>query len=266
MRFFRRSPPPPPPARPRVAADRRVYAVGDVHGRSDLLIRLLETILADHTARSTAEEAAGRPARRLQLVLLGDYVDRGDQSREVLDMLASLRAETRDDGLVLLRGNHEAALLEFLDDPSGGAAWLSFGGRQTLGSYGITLGMRPGGAELDAAAAALREALGARLGLLRTTVMLHRSGDVVFAHAGIAPGLPLSAQPEQALLWGRSRFLEEGPPEGLVVVHGHYDAPEPVIAPGRICVDTGAYYTGRLTALRLDAEQGFVHVDAGGAP
>ncbi|WP_170317852.1 metallophosphoesterase [Paroceanicella profunda] len=248
-----------------MAADRRIYAVGDVHGRSDLLLRLLETILADHTARTRAEAQAGSPARRLQLVLLGDYVDRGDHAREVLDMLATLRADTRDDGLVLLRGNHEAALLSFLGNPAGGAAWLTFGGRQTLGSYGITLGLHPQEADLATAAEALHAALGPHLGLLRETTLMHRSGDVIFAHAGIAPDLPLSAQPEQALLWGRSRFLEMPPPEGLVVVHGHYDAPEPVTGPGRICIDTGAYYTGRLTALRLDAEQALLHADAGGA-
>jgi len=249
LRPGRRAPEPPTPA---PAADHRIYAVGDVHGRHDLLEALL--------ARLEDDAAAHDDARQPILLFVGDLVDRGDHSREVLDL--ALRARLTWPQTVVLRGNHEAALLDFVEDPERGAAWLGFGGRQTLASYGVPApgaGAEP--PELHAAAEALAAALGAHARFLRETGLMFRSGDVVFAHSGVDPARPLDAQGESALLWGRSAFLEAGPPEGLRVVHGHWDDPEPTLTPARINVDTGAYYTGRLTAVRLDDETALIAVD-----
>ncbi|MEO1502378.1 MAG: metallophosphoesterase [Pseudomonadota bacterium] len=233
----------------------RIYAVGDIHGRSDLFEELLTRLRRD--ADGQTDE------RRSILVLLGDYVDRGDHSREVLDQILK---EAQSDGpwtqIVALRGNHEAALLDFLEDPEKGAAWLSFGGKQTLASYGVPVAKaRPDTKELSDMAQALSRAMGDHVSFLNRTARAYRSGDVVFAHAGVASDVPLSDQSEAAVLWGRSDFLEVGPPPGLRVVHGHWDDYEPVVTEQRLCLDTGAYYSGRLTAARLDSDTELIHVD-----
>lgn len=253
-RLFARRPAPEAPS-PLPHPNERLYVVGDVHGRIDLLDGLLDRLRRDAQAQTDG--------RLPVLVLLGDYIDRGDHSREVLDRLI---AEHYDPGpwdhIVYLRGNHEAALLRFLEDPKGGAAWLGYGGKQTLASYGLSPPhARPDSAELRDLAQNLAHAMGEHVRFLSRTEMSLRSGDVICAHSGIDPALPLEAQTEDSLLWGRSGLLQDGPPEGLRIVHGHWDAPEEVITPGRICVDTGAYYTGRLTAVRLDADTTVLRVD-----
>lgn len=235
---------------PAVAPDERIYAVGDIHGRFDLLIALLRRIAAD--------AATHGDGRRPRLVFLGDYIDRGEQSRQVLEALASLAATGSPD-LVFLRGNHEAALLDFLRDPERHPGWLRFGGLETLASFGI---LPPRGATGAAGRARLRDALAAALAPLRPflegLLPSHRAGDVLFVHAAVDPGRPLERQPEDALLWGHRDFLTEDPVPGVRIVHGHYDAAGPVSLPGRICVDTGAYYSGRLTAVRLDTGEAFL--------
>ncbi|WP_424934468.1 metallophosphoesterase family protein [Amaricoccus macauensis] len=231
-----------------MAPDERIYAVGDIHGRVRLLERMLERIEADI--------AAQQDDRRSRIVFLGDYIDRGDQAREVLDTLVRLRAEFKAAELVFLRGNHEDALLSFLADPSKGSNWLHFGGLQTLVSYGLT---PPKSAvvqldELERLREGLEKVIGPHWEFLEATERLLRSGDVVFVHAGLDPACPLEAQSDDALLWGRSDFLIEGGVSGLRVVHGHYADAEAVVTPRRVCIDTGAYYSGRLTAARLDSD------------
>ena len=247
------APPPGPPPTPLPDPEHRIYAVGDVHGRHDLLEVLLWRLKQD--------AAAHTDGRLPVLVFLGDLVDRGDHTREVIDqVMAAWLSWPRT---ICLRGNHEDALLGFLDKPERGRSWLGFGGVQTLGSYGVPNPPGKAGAEdLRATAAALSRAMGHHARFLRETEMQFRSGDVVLSHSGIDPEVPLDAQSADALLWGRSRQLDLGAPDGLRVVHGHWDAPEPVVTPGRICVDTGAYYTGRLTAVRLDAGTELIAVDA----
>lgn len=244
--FLRRRPDERSGRLPQVAPDERVYAIGDVHGRADLLDALVATIAAD-----AARFDDGRTPR---IVLLGDYVDRGEQSATVLQRVAALRAE----GAVCLRGNHEAALLAFLDAPEEGAAWLGFGGLQTLASYGVRLPGPRDRRALGEAAAALAAALGPAQALLRDLAATHVSGDVVFVHAALVPGVPLERQEDAAMLWGDRRFLVRGWEPGRLVVHGHYAGAAPEVAAGRICVDTGAYHSGRLTAVRLDAEVAFL--------
>lgn len=232
-------------AAPQPDPDQRIYAIGDVHGRSDLLAHLLALLAQD---RDQCEDA-----RRPVLVFLGDLIDRGDHSREALDIA---RAAARDwPEVVYLRGNHEEALLSFLSDPARGAAWLGYGGKQTLASYGVAVPrMNATTTELTETAQSLRQAMGDHIGFLDDMPLLHRSGDVIFAHAGIDPTRAFAEQTEEALLWGRSEFLQLGAPAGTRVVHGHWDDPTAVVTPSRLGLDTGAYYTGLLTAARLDAQ------------
>lgn len=233
-----------------VSHDERVYAIGDVHGRYDLLIKLLSKIHEDALRFSDG--------RRVCLVFLGDYIDRGEDTKRVLDALVYLSSSSKDK-LVLLRGNHEAAMTSFLDDPIAGSAWLEFGGIQTLASFGIS--MPRSWSDRDGrrqARDALARAIKPYTALFNRMCDVHRSGDVVFSHAGVDPDRPLEQQPTSSLHWGHERFLVDQPLERLRVVHGHFDAPTPADFPGRICVDTGAYYSGVLTAVRLDDGQVFL--------
>lgn len=238
-----------------VDANERIYAIGDVHGRVDLLNRILEMI-----ARDVAEQTDGRTPK---MVFLGDYIDRGDNSREALDVLLSVREDLSAENVVFLMGNHEEAALSFLGDPVGKSEWLRFGGLQTLHSYGVAPPKsNPEPADLISVADALRAAMGPHIDFLASMSGMVKSGDVVFVHAGLEPGVELPDQSTQATLWGRSDFIEEGGYDGLRVVHGHYDNAEPVIEHERVCVDTGAYYTGRLTAIRLDDAEKLIVADA----
>lgn len=243
---------------PLVAKDERIYAIGDVHGRHDLLIRLL--------ARIHEDAASQDDGRKVRLVFLGDYIDRGDDSAAVLSTLNQLRAAPPTaparSGIDFLLGNHEAALLRFLDDPVAGRAWLGFGAPQTLASYDIAPApLEPEPAELRALHNALLRAMGPHLDFLRSMAPTARSGDVLFTHAGLNPAAGAVETDVEAMLWGHPEFLCDQPVRGVRVVHGHYDAPRPVSLPGRICVDTGAYYSGTLTAVRLDAGERFISVE-----
>lgn len=227
-----------------LASDGLVYAVGDVHGRADLLAMLLDRIDADREMRG------GRGG----IVFLGDYVDRGDQSREVLELLLERVGEARPP--VFLMGNHERMLLDFVEDPEAGRRWLRFGGLQTLMSYGVGgVGGGGGGADLTPVRDRLIEAMGPHLDFLRTRLALsHRSGNVLFVHAAADPRVPPERQEQEVLLWGAPDFESRARQDGLWVVHGHTVVSEPRSAGGRVAVDTGAYFSGRLSAARIDGE------------
>ena len=222
---------------PRVPDGLRVYAVGDVHGRADLLGRL--------DARVGLDAADATEAER-RIVYLGDYVDRGPDSRGVIELLAG--GPMPGFAAVHLKGNHEDFLLRFLKEPAVAALWLSNGGAATLQSYGI----EPAGRDPEELAAALRATLptGHRR-FLEGLALTHEAGDYFFAHAGVRPGVPLDAQDEEDLLWIREEFLHAATDFGKVVVHGHTPGREPDIAPNHIGIDTGAFATGRLTCLVL---------------
>lgn len=225
------------------SAQHRIYAIGDVHGRVDLLARLLP--------RLTRDAASWDDGRQPVLVFLGDLVDRGDHSREVLELAIAAKQDWTQ--IIYLRGNHEAALLKFLENPTKGSSWLNFGGKQTLASYGVSMpALNAEPTALDSTAQELATAMNGHLPFLKATRLMFQSGEVVFSHAGIDPDCALYVQTEDALLWGKSSFLERGGPSGLRVVHGHWDNPKPVVRPDRLCLDTGAYYSGTLTAARLD--------------
>lgn len=222
-----------------------VYAVGDVHGRADLLAAMHAGIAAD---------AGRRAAARRVVVHLGDYIDRGPASRQVLDTLTGVPLAGFE--CVHLKGNHEDVVLRFLAGSlPNGRHWLRYGGADALASYGLPSpdSERATAAELEA----VRRAVGARLPpahlrFLRTLAMTHREGGYLFVHAGIRPGVPPNAQVPGNLLWIRDRFLDSDADHGAVVVHGHSVSPEPELRPNRIGIDTGAYASGRLTCVALE--------------
>jgi serine/threonine protein phosphatase 1 len=230
--------------KPRVPDGLRVYAIGDIHGRADLLGRLI-TQIADDIERS--------PIPTSLCVLLGDYVDRGSQSRFVLDMLSADLFPTE---MVPLRGNHEMMFLEFLSDAGAGASWRGNGGVETVHSYGIDVSGFRKGRDLEQVAHQFRsEVPAAHIEFLRKTQLSITVGDYFFCHAGIRPGVPLDLQQEEDLLWIREEFLFSEVDHGKVIVHGHTPVLEPDVRPNRINVDTGAYITGRLSALVLEEER-----------
>jgi serine/threonine protein phosphatase 1 len=228
---------------PVVARGERVYAIGDIHGRHDLLVELLNTIWRDIKNISDG--------RRPKLLFLGDFIDRGDDSCDVMDALWRLCEEHSD--VVCLLGNHEAALLDFLRDPVKSKAWLRYGAAQTLASYGIATDLRaPDRPDLLGIRDALKHAMGPHVAFLSGLPHYFRSGNVLFTHAGVNPNAANDIPERQAALWGHPKFQTEQPLANTRVVHGHYDNPEPIVLAGRICIDTGAYYSGILTAVRLD--------------
>jgi serine/threonine protein phosphatase 1 len=223
---------------------RLVYAVGDVHGRADLLRPLMRDIAQDVLAT--------RPKERPLLVFLGDYVDRGPASRQVVDLILQTRADGAFE-VVSLKGNHEEALLEFLDDPSFAEVWTEYGGAATLASYGVwPVADDPWERVRDAFAKTLPEA---HLAFFRGLELVRIVGDYAFVHAGVRPRLPLEAQSEHDLLWIRYEFLQDPGPFEKVIVHGHTPAREPEMLKHRLGLDTGAFATGVLTAVRLYGEE-----------
>lgn len=221
----------------------RIYAIGDVHGRDDLLERLLGQI---------EDDAASDPVKRNMLIFLGDYVDRGLQSKAVLDRLSGDLIPGFE--RVFLKGNHEQAMLQFLEDAAFGKTWKYYGGLETLHSYGVTELTRtddPAAFEhaRERFAAALPDA---HLHFLKSLALSVEFGGYFFAHAGVRPGVPLNRQIEEDLLWIREGFLDSDRSFGKTVVHGHTPGEEVVIRSNRIGVDTGAYMTGVLTALVLE--------------
>jgi len=227
-----------------VPLGRRVYAVGDIHGRADLLIRLLEDLRED----AKKGEYEGRPI----LVFLGDYVDRGFQSKDVINVLLSNLVSPFE--TYFLKGNHEQAMLQFLADPGIGPRWAEYGGAETLVSYGVQPPRtRTSPEEWMQASDELHGALPAEhLNFFKNLDLSVRIGDYVFVHAGVRPGVPLDQQTEQDLLWIREDFLADRRALGAVIVHGHTPATKPYRDARRIGLDTGAYLSGKLTAARFE--------------
>ena len=221
-----------------------LYAIGDIHGRADLLEPLLDA------ARRDADSG-----RTTIVVGLGDYVDRGPDSPGVVDQLLDL-ADRPGIEARFLRGNHDQLLLEFLDDHSLGPYWRRVGGRETLRAYGVDAPstrkrMDQWQKARDAFAAKLA---GRHLGFFRDLELNFTWGDYFFAHAGAQPGIPLEQQTAQDLMWIRKPFLEDDRRFERIVVHGHTPAPEAHADHRRIGLDTGAYMTGTLSACRFEGE------------
>ncbi|MEE9427650.1 MAG: metallophosphoesterase family protein [Paracoccaceae bacterium] len=222
-----------------------VAIVGDIHGRADLLENLLKKV--------------SEKAPDAKVVFVGDYVDRGPDSRKVLDRLRGL------DGAVYLRGNHEVMLLEFLDEPIElGGRWLRNGGINTLESFGIDLEENPSHGAAISASQRLKAALAeGGEAWLRGLPLTWQSGNLVVTHAGPNPVVPIEQQKEQDLLWGHHRFLRDSRKDGIWVAHGHWIREKAISKGGRINVDTGAWKTGRLTAALIGTQGDitFIHSD-----
>ena len=221
---------------------KRIYAIGDIHGRADLLDRLVEVIETD--CKSTSDE--------ITLVFLGDYIDRGFQSKQVIDKLCELESSSRFQ-TVFLMGNHEQAMLRFLDDHTIGPDWSAFGGRETLISYGIIppRDVKSLDQWLDAQASLNSLIPPHHVAFLEALQSHHRIGGFGFVHAGIRPGVPFDEQSDEDRLWIREAFLNADKKEDLFIVHGHSPVDDPFVDHRRINTDTGAYFTGTLCAAKL---------------
>jgi serine/threonine protein phosphatase 1 len=220
----------------------RLYAIGDIHGRLDLLERAISAIERDVAAHGS----------NALTVTLGDYIDRGPESRGVIERLSVNPFPTP---YVALKGNHEAFLADFLADPALGPQWRQLGGLETLNSYGVPVGGLMVSRNYDEAAERLRAALpAAHVAFLRSLKLSLSHGQYFLCHAGVRPGVPLDRQDEHDLLWIRGEFLSSTMDFGKIVVHGHTPMPEPEVLPNRINIDTGAFATGQLAGVVLEED------------
>lgn len=219
-------------------ANAPLYVIGDIHGCLDLLDRLIEAIYRD----------AGERGTESLTVTVGDYIDRGPDSRGVIDRLMANPFPGR---YVALKGNHEAMMESFLADPSLGGLWQYNGGLETLHSFGVR--MTRDWNNFVRAADALRAAFTPEESRFLASLRLSlTAGRYFICHAGVRPGVPLDQQSEEDLLWIRDEFLCSEMDFGKIVVHGHTPSPEPEVMPNRINVDTGAFASGRLTCAVLE--------------
>ena len=236
---------------PEPPAGSRIYAVGDIHGRLDLLEALQAEIVAD---------LARNPVSRAVLVYLGDYVDRGPSPNAVIDRLINQPLPGFE--IIHLKGNHEDFLLRFYNNGEFGESWLMNGGGTTLQSYGVENADDTFNViwHLSEFRNAFRDALPAEhLEFLNSLLLHHREGDYLFVHAGLRPGVPIDQQTAQDQMWIRDDFLFSDTDFGAVVVHGHSPRPDPVVRDNRIGIDTMAYRSGCLTCVVLEGrEQRFI--------
>ena len=219
----------------------RVYAIGDIHGRSDLLSQLLRCI---------EDDCLQHPVERTITVFIGDYIDRGPDSRDVIDLL--LRWQANNDA-VFLRGNHETFLPRFLAVSKTLDDWRQCGGLETLLSYGLLPTINPGREEQTRLADQLAHALPKEhVNFLEKLDPFYSCGDFLFVHAGIRPGIPIDEQVEEDMLWIREDFLAYEQPFERFVVHGHTPVNETDLRSNRINIDTGAFATGCLTCIVIE--------------
>ncbi len=221
----------------RIPDGKIVYAVGDIHGRLDLLERAIASIRVHAAKLSSTEDR--------QIVFLGDYIDRGPDSAQTIEYLLNHRFA--DFAPTFLRGNHEQAMLDFFDAALPDPAWLNYGGVAALASYGIAAGR-----SVDTIRDEMRERVpSTHINFLRRTEMSKSIGDYLFVHAGIRPSVELDRQNPHDFMWIREPFLSENKQFDFRVVHGHTITEYPDIRPNRIGIDTGAYASGVLTTLAL---------------
>lgn len=242
------------PSRPPAALPfgQRAYAIGDVHGRFDLLQDLVARIEADNGAR---------PPSDVHVVMLGDLIDRGPQSREIVDFF--LTAAPSFAKWHFIMGNHEEMLLKLIDQPDAALLpqFLRYGGRETFESYGAPQRVldTPDLFSPDTLPFYVPEAHRIFLRRMDDGIQV---GDYFFTHAGVRPGVPIDQQDQQDLRWIRREFLDSEADHGTIVVHGHTVLDEVEVRPNRIGIDTGAYKSGKLTALGLEGtERWFIQVE-----
>ncbi len=237
---------------PHVPAGVRVYAIGDIHGRADLLDQMFKRIDADF---------AQAPLPYRIEVFLGDYVDRGPASRQVLELLIErgrihLSGRGRTHQTIFLKGNHETLLVNFPANPSTLVSWQRLGGLETLMSYGLTPSMNANARTQAELAVAFDKALPpSHRRFLTDLKPSFTCGDYFFVHAGVRPGVALEKQREEDLLWIRQEFLLCEDEFDKIIVHGHTPVLQPEFRSNRINIDTGAYATGRLSCLVLESDK-----------
>lgn len=220
-------------------ANTRIYAVGDIHGRADLLSEIIERI---------DDDVRRRPIAHTVEVYLGDYVDRGPHSRTVIDLLAVRLVANH---AICLRGNHEAMMEGFLEDPAILPYWQQLGGMQTLASYGVE--PRNGTQTAGDLHRSFRDVFPRAHELFMQCLRYQFScGDFLFVHAGVRPDIPIDRQKPDDLIWIRDEFLDSTQDHGRVIVHGHTPVQHPDIRHNRINIDTGAWRTGTLTCIAIE--------------
>jgi hypothetical protein len=227
--------------------DRLTYAIGDIHGRADLLARLLDQIRLDRE-----EQASG--TQPTPVIFLGDYIDRGPQSRQVIDLLLDFRRDPAFEARFLL-GNHEDTMIDYLEGRISGLGWSRHGGDATLQSYGVTPPSEDSRTAWSQRRGEFRAAVPPTHSLfLNELELMITAGRILFVHAGIRPGIALDQQTRRDLLWIRREFLESVRPDSWLVVHGHTPKAEAYGGPGRLCLDSGGYMSGRLTAAAFSGD------------
>lgn len=234
-------------ARASLPKESRVFAIGDVHGRWDLLAALI---------RAIDEKAANLPLMPTKFVILGDFIDRGPDSAKIMDLL--MRACQSYDAFVVLKGNHEASLIAAAHgDADAQHLWLKHGGLATLESFGIA--PPQSGEDRFRFAERLQKGIGVKaLEWLMELPTFLSEPPFFFCHAGVRPGRSLHRQSEEDLLWIRSAFMESTRDHGAIIIHGHNVVDDVEVCSNRISLDTGAYYTGVLSAVMLDPKQSFI--------
>jgi len=230
------------PVEPRVPEGNRLYVIGDIHGRIDLLQQIHNKIQQD---------AANYPGSK-HLIYLGDYIDRGDHSKDVIDLL--LEQPLPGFEATYLRGNHEQSMLDFLQEAEVGRSWFNYGGLATLVSYNVKYGKIPTRKkDFEGIQNDLKERVPhAHINFLEKTEFSHTAGNYYFVHAGINPKVALKYQLPEDQLWVREDFVSYNKPHEKIIVHGHTITDEPDLQTNRIGLDTGAYITGKLTCLVLE--------------
>ena len=226
---------------------RRIYAVGDIHGRLDLLLKLQQQIIVDSVDCATDVTKT--------IVYLGDYIDRGYESKGVVENLVESPLEGFEH--VFLVGNHDEALLSFLEGAESSEAWLNYGGAETIYSYGVrTLKNVRGGEKRELIRESLTKLIPERhLLFFKKLEHFRRFDNYFFVHAGVDPDNPLTKQNPKDLVWIREKFLNSEAEFGAVIVHGHTISEQPVVMKNRIGVDTGAYVSNKLTAVVLEGDR-----------
>lgn len=224
---------------------RRVYAIGDIHGRNDLLNKMIEMIIADDGERGDAQS---------EIIFLGDLIDRGPDSNGVIETAMQLRQKLRD--VRFLMGNHEEVYLKAAEGNKKATKFFNrIGGKETILSYDITIKEY---LELDNAELAERIPdlfPSEHIDFIKTFEDQIIIGDYAFVHAGIRPGVPLSEQEPNDMRWIREEFLSSKDPHEKVIIYGHTINDDVVEKGNRIGIDTGAYYTEKLTAIGLEGSE-----------
>lgn len=231
----------------------RLYVIGDVHGQIHILKHVLNRIETD---------LADRPKADFKLIFLGDLIDRGEDSRAVIDLTMRLAAS---ENTIVLRGNHEEMALGALDNPDELINWRKYGGLETIASFGLDTFDLMRGRKLATIHQDFTHKFGPeRRQFLESRPYSFTCGSYFFCHAGIRPGIPLSEQTPADLVWIRDPFLTSTMRHDKLIIHGHTPVEQIEIKSNRINIDTGAYMTGRLTCLVLEDSSAHVFDSASG--